>query len=296
MALPEALALEQSWIPQRVWLGWTPSQASFTKGELAHALRDKLVEPTRLIDRHYRLTTRGKEAALMTQKRESPSGPPGSELFTAIEGYEDIKKALRRIAGGKLINVLLEGPPATSKSLFLLDLQRVPNTHLLAGSRVTAAGLADAILTYRPRLLLLDEIEKMQLKATSVLLSVMETGLITVTKFGQHTKEHIDLAVVAACNSSAKLPAEMLSRFGFHLRLKPYTGEQFMQVCTNFLLKQEKVALPVALRIAANTWSYLDKDVRTARAIARMLEPGHDDMDKQVDEWTQFLIRYGTAQ
>lgn len=188
----------------------------------------------------------------------------------------------------------------TSKSLFLLDLERVPNSHLIAGSRVTAAGLSDAILLFRPKLLLLDEIEKMQVKATSVLLSIMETGLFTVTKHGQHERLEHPIAVVAACNSSAKLPAEMRSRFGLHLHLKPYTGEQFMQVCTNFLLNQERVALPVALRIAANTWSYLDKDIRTARTIARMLEPrlepGDEDAEKQVDEWTQFLVRYGTAQ
>lgn len=47
---------------------------------------------------------------------------PGSELFSAIEGYDDLKEVLLRVitAEGKAA-ALLMGPPATGKSLFLLE-------------------------------------------------------------------------------------------------------------------------------------------------------------------------------
>ena len=50
---------------------------------------------------------------------------PNSEdqdIFNSINGYEDIKKLLARcIATKDSIHVLLTGPPASSKTLFLLE-------------------------------------------------------------------------------------------------------------------------------------------------------------------------------
>jgi len=47
------------------------------------------------------------------------------DIFDSIYGYEDIKKLLARcIAAKDSIHVLLTGPPASSKTLFLLEMMK----------------------------------------------------------------------------------------------------------------------------------------------------------------------------
>ena len=84
-----------------------------------------------------------------------------ADLFSCIIGYEDIKDEIRfTLTHGKRNHYLLVGPPATAKSLFLMELGRLGATYSATGSRVTAAGLTDAFFNYQPRVLLLDEIDK----------------------------------------------------------------------------------------------------------------------------------------
>lgn len=239
---------------------------------------------------NYLLTPEGRALAESHEDGPVQADEVPGDLFQTIVGYDDVKEALRMVAlGGRQVNILLTGPPGTAKTILLMEMARLPGTYTATGSRVTSAGLTEALEEYRPRILLLDELEKMDMKAMSVLLSVMESGLVTVTKHQDHRSFQVSTSVVGACNNSSRLPPEFRSRFGFHLRFQPYIREEFYEVCTRYLSDREGVSLDVARHIAEVVWEKLSHDVRVARSIARMLK---SPTVEEVDRWAGFLRRY----
>jgi Holliday junction DNA helicase RuvB len=199
-----------------------------------------------------------------------------NDIFQPIIGYDDIKEfLLKALKGEKRLHFLFEGSPATAKSLFMLCVQRaIPQAYYATGSRTTAPGLTDALLSRQPRVLLLDEIDKMDMPSYAVLLSLMESGNVVETKYKRHTVTQVNTVVIGAANSTTKLPTELLSRFDFHLRLKPYTRDEFITVCQNYLSQFEGVPEDLAEYIGVKVWTSLKipSDVRKARGIARILD------------------------
>jgi len=230
----------------------------------------------------------GKREQLLIAPTERLDIP--DDLFDCIIGYEDLKDDIRFTLGeGRKNHYLLMGPPATAKSLFLLELGRLSGTYPATGSRVSGAGLTDAFFNYQPKILLLDEIDKVPMDATAVLLSVMERGDVLETKYKRHRGLKLDLNVFAAGNSDKTIPGELLSRFDTKLYFPPYSFEEFVSVCRGYLSRYEDVPEGIAEYIGVQTWQHLDKDVRTARGIARRLrESSTDDVDRVV----RFLKKY----
>jgi Holliday junction DNA helicase RuvB len=175
------------------------------------------------------------------------------DLFGCIVGYDDVKDEIKfTLTGGRKNHYLLIGPPATTKSLFLMELGRLRGTYPATGSRVTAAGLTDAFLVYQPKVLLLDEIDKIPMDATAVLLSAMETGDILVTKYKAHRRLKLEVIVFAAGNTDRTVAPELLSRFDTKLYFSPYTFQDFITICSvvvirlcQLLLSSENVTLIV---------------------------------------------------
>jgi Holliday junction DNA helicase RuvB len=213
-----------------------------------------------------------------------------------IIGYDDIKEfLLKALKGEKRLHFLFEGSPATAKSLFMLCVQRaIPQAYYATGSRTTGPGLTDALLSRQPRVLLLDEIDKMDMPSYAVLLSLMESGNVVETKYRKHTVTRVNTIVIAAANSASKLPPELLSRFDFHLRLKPYTREEFIRVCRNYLSEFEGVPADLAEYIGVKVWTSLKipSDVRKARGIARILDRFDQFGQTEVDRVIAFEEKY----
>ena len=96
------------------------------------------------------------------------------QVFNEIIGYDDIKLLLYKMITSKYTNsVLLTGPPASSKTIFILE---------LLDHFKNKAYFVDGIIDYlfdHPGLkfLLIDEIDKLSKKDQKVLLNVMETGI-----------------------------------------------------------------------------------------------------------------------
>ncbi len=154
----------------------------------------------------------GRKEELAIVPAAKPGVPDG--LFECIIGYDDLKDEIKfTLREGRKSHYLLIGPPATAKSLFLLELGRLSGTYPPTGSRVSGAGLTDAFFNYQPRILLLDEIDKIPMDATAVLLSVMEGGNVLETKYKRHRELKLDLVVFATGNSNKTIPPELLSRF-----------------------------------------------------------------------------------
>jgi len=213
------------------------------------------------------------------------------EEFDVIIGYDDLKENLiYTLERKRKLNFLLVGPPATAKTLFILCVQRVmgEEAYLATGSRVTAAGLSEVLLDYRPEVLLLDEIDKMDMKAYAVLLSLMETGDVLETKHGRHGGIRLSTTVIAACNDTRRLPPELLSRF-MEINFHPYDRETFIEVCRRWLSREEGLDEGLAFYIGEQTWERLGRDVRRARDVARLLQENtKEDADKRIG----FLLRY----
>jgi len=172
------------------------------------------------------------------------------DLFDIVEGFEDIKDFIRMVlAADHPVHVLLEGPPGTAKSLMLMELERMGAIFVTAGT-ATQVGIRDLLFDELPRILVIDELEKINnSKDLSTLLTWMESGRVIITKHNQHEERTGEGIVFAACNSSAKFPPELLDRFQV-FKLKPYTDEQFIRVVTGYLTKRKKVKKVLAEYIA----------------------------------------------
>jgi Holliday junction DNA helicase RuvB len=215
------------------------------------------------------------------------------DLFTCIIGYDDVKDEMKfTLREGRRGHYLMIGPPATAKSLFLMELGRLNGAYPATGSTVTGPGLTDALLTYQPKILILDELDKVRMDATAVLLSVMESGDVLQTKYRKHGGQKISLGVFAAANRDRGLAPELLSRFDTKLYFHPYSFDDFVAVCRGYLSRYESVSDDIAEYIGKQTWHQLDKDVRTARGVARRLrEATIADVDRAV----RFLRKYGRS-
>jgi len=194
-----------------------------------------------------------------------------SSMFSDIIGYDDIKELIfESLQLDKPIHVLLVGPPALAKTMFIWDIERVFGEQAmpLLGSATSHAGLWDLIGERRPRIILVDEIEKMALTDQAALLSVMETGRLIRAKVGRKMDIQLTAWVIAAANRIHKMPPELLSRFAIH-RLAEYNNTEFREVVAKVLESREEIehntAAEIATRLVGRT-----HDVRDAVRVARL--------------------------
>lgn len=216
------------------------------------------------------------------------------DLFDCIISYDDVKDEIKfTLREGRRSHYLMIGPPATAKSLFLMELGRLSGAYPATGSTVTGPGLTDALLTYQPKILILDELDKVRMDATAVLLSVMESGDVLQTKYKRHGGQKISLSVFAAANRDRGLAPELLSRFDSKLYFHPYSFNDFVAICGGYLSRYENVPSHIAEYIGKQTWYQLDRDIRTARGIARKLR---EATPAEVDRVVGFLRKYRKLQ
>ena len=191
-------------------------------------------------------------------------------LFENIIGYDDIKKIFKMsLNSDKPVHILLVGPPASAKTLFMLELLNLERSYFTLGSHSTKAGMIDYLFDYRPRYLIVDEIEHMPYKDQTSLLSIMETGIITETKSQKTRSTQLKTWIFATCNNKEKLLTPLLSRFIiFHL--KPYSRSKFIEVSNGLLVKND-IPLEMANEISRIVWNKLkSKDIRDCIKISRL--------------------------
>jgi Holliday junction DNA helicase RuvB len=167
------------------------------------------------------------------------------------------------------VHILFVGPPATAKSLFLMELARLGNARFAVGSSTTRAGVTRFLIENRPRILLIDELDKLEhRKDYSSLLSVMEQGVVSELKTGRVKTVHLKTWVFATANYEKNIPLELKSRF-LVFRLKPYDKKAFLRVTRRILVTREqkdaKTAAYIARKIAEKS-----RDVRDAIKVARL--------------------------
>jgi DNA replicative helicase MCM subunit Mcm2 (Cdc46/Mcm family) len=83
------------------------------------------------------------------------------------------------------VDILLVGPSASAKTMFMKTLTKLQNSYFTDGGNSTKAGMIDYIFNNQPKYLLIDEIDKMSTKDQTFLLNLMETGIVSETKHGK---------------------------------------------------------------------------------------------------------------
>jgi holliday junction DNA helicase RuvB len=189
------------------------------------------------------------------------TGLDHDSLFEDIVGYDHIKRLFNMaLASESTVHILLVGPPASAKTMFLTSLMHhFKDLYFTDGANSTKAGMIDYMFEFRPRYLLLDECDKMGPKDQAFLLNLMETGIVNETKYGKTRTTQIKTSVFATCNNSKNLSAPLLSRF-FTVELEPYTYDKFLQI-TKQLLSRHKIEEGTAEIIAKAVWT-TSRDIR----------------------------------
>ncbi len=228
----------------------------------------------------------------MSEPAIQPQHEMPTDLFDSIVGYPDIKSLARyALEAEKAAHLLLSGPPASAKTMFLLELRRLPQSYYALATTLTAAGLADILFVYEPRFILIDEVERLASEHIGVLNSLMATGIVSETKHGKTRELELDTRVFAAGIRVEKLPHDLLSRFT-KLHFAPYTEEEFIEVSQRVLTRRENTSLDNAEYIAKQLWQLhgQNADVRQCVQVARLSHGRR----QRIDEVLVALRKYGT--
>ncbi len=242
----------------------------------------------------YKLSEKGRDFVFATTMEREFTKIPAATVMEAMDlvvGFDDVKEAIARsVEARRRINFLLQGPPACGKSLIVEGVRSaVPDAYIAFGSRTSAAGLSDALFEFQPSVLLLDEADKMDNDCYSVLLGLMESGEVLETKSRRTRGIKLDTMIIGACNSSAKMPPEFLSRFALHVYFPAYSRDEFIDVCLGFLTRVEGCPREISKIIGQRVFDYGIGDVRKARGVWQLMtEPTVEEVQRVV----QLMIKY----
>lgn len=209
-------------------------------------------------------------------ERRVEKTPNNDSLFESIVGYDDVKRLFNMsLASDRPVHILLVGPPASAKTLFMLECMKLERSFFTLGSHSTKSGMIDYLFEKRPRYLIVDEIEHMPTKDQTALLSLMETGILAETKFQKTRNTQLKTWVFATSNGTERMLTPLLSRF-MVLHFKPYTFGSFAEVCTH-ILGRDGVPADVSGAIADAVWNRLkSRDIRDCMKLGRLAKTTED--------------------
>jgi MoxR-like ATPase len=202
-------------------------------------------------------------------------------IFNNIYGHQNIKQIMQMaLEAEKPVHVLLTGEPGCGKTQFLENIKGYykDRAYFTIGAHSTKAGMLDYLFEKRPRIVLIDEIEHMPAKDQAVLLSLMQSQIISETKYGKTRLTQLKCSVYATSNSTKKMLDPLLSRF-VTIKVVKYSYEEFKEVAMKVLLEREDVEDEnLAIRIVNEVWhkSSDNANIRNVIKIARLAKNLHD--------------------
>ena len=180
--------------------------------------------------------------------------------------------------------MLFVGPPASAKTLFLLGIIEHKKGVYFDGSNTTNRIL-DVLEEKRPKIICIDELDKMPKQFQDKLLNFMENGHIKVDQMRKQYDFKIKGAkVFAACNEISRLSKPLQSRFR-RLHLPPYTQEQFLEVSVKVLPK-----LKIAHVIGKAVWEQRG-DIRDVISIGKLVRK--NDGPEEAEQILRTITNYG---
>jgi DNA replicative helicase MCM subunit Mcm2 (Cdc46/Mcm family) len=99
--------------------------------------------------------------------------------FENIHGYDDIKDiVIRALDAEDNYNLLFIGAPANAKTLFLLGILDMRKDGVYFDGSNTTSRILDVLEEQRPRIICIDELDKMSRQFQNQLLNFLESGCI----------------------------------------------------------------------------------------------------------------------
>src|SRR5215813_11257646 len=208
--------------------------------------------------------------------------------FAKIQGYEDIKDiVLRALESDENYNLLFVGPPSAAKTLFLQGILEIKSGVYFDGSNTTSRIL-DVLQERRPKIICIDELDKMARQFQEKLLNFMESGHIKVDQIRRQYDFQIKGAkVFATCNEINRLSKPLQSRFR-RLFLPSYTEEEFLNVSEKVL---PKLGCSLARYIGTNVWKN-GGDIRDVISISKLVRKS--DGPEQIELLMDTITKYGS--
>jgi MoxR-like ATPase len=207
--------------------------------------------------------------------------------FNNIHGYDDMKDIVRRALDAEdNYNLLFIGQPASAKTLFLLGILESKKGVYFDGS-TTTNRILDVLDEKRPKIICIDELDKMSRQFQNQLLNFLDSGHIKVDQQRKSYDFKIQGAkVFAACNEITRLSRPLQSRFR-RLHLPPYTEEQFLDVAAKVLPK-----LKIAHIIGKAVWDQ-GGNIRDVISIGKLVRK--NDGPAEVELIINTMVKYGNS-
>ena len=162
------------------------------------------------------------------------------------------------------------------------------------GGNASKSGLIDVLFEMQPKYLLIDEIEHLKPDYQTMLLSLMETGILTQTMHKRIRQAHLKTWVFATSNGTKKLSEPLLSRFRV-MHLNKYSFSQFYEILVKKLLA-EGLDKKVAHEIAISVWEQLpNPNIRNCVQIGHLVKID-PDIEMAIADEIQNFKQYSAPQ
>jgi replication-associated recombination protein RarA len=150
----------------------------------------------------------------------------------------------------------------------------------------TTNRILDVLERERPKIICIDELDKMPRTFQNQLLNFMESGGVKVDQQKkQYDFEIKGAKVFATCNEINRLSKPLQSRFR-KLFLSRYTEEQFLDVSEKVL---SKLSSSLARYIRANIWNN-GGDTRDVTSIGKLVRKS--DGPQEIEEMINMMAKY----
>lgn len=196
-----------------------------------------------------------------------------SGIFSQMIGHGGAKVIMRSALRAGDVDILLEGPPASGKSVALMAIEdAVPGTMYADAAGFTEREMRDTFAE-DPSILLLDEIDAAKNDAYEAMSMPMEQNRVTKNTNHESYDIEVHTQVFAACNSAGDLPAHTADRFRT-ISFEEYTYDEYEDVCAILLqdeadwVTNEEDARDVAAAVHDAIGSKSPRDARDAAKLA----------------------------
>jgi MoxR-like ATPase len=192
------------------------------------------------------------------------------------------------------VHILLVGPPGQAKTMFLkciLEAYGPTKAFFTVGGNASKSGMIDVLFEMRPKYLLVDEIQHLKSEYQTMLLSLMETGILTQTMHKKLRQTQLKTWVFATSNGTKKISEPLLSRFRV-MHLDEYDFSQFYEISVKQLLA-EGLSEYAADEITKSVWEQLPTpNIRNCVQIGRLLT-NEKNVEVAIAEEIQNFKQYG---
>ena len=202
------------------------------------------------------------------------------KLFYDVIGYEDLKGLLTKCLTIKdSCNVLLSGPPASSKTIFLMSIQKeISNACFIDAANASGPGLVDYLFDNPDtQVICIDEIDKLKKSDQNALLNLLESGILSSTKVRKTRSIRMEgVKVFATSNDLDRLVSPLKSRF-LEFVLPEYSWENFLEITQKLLHNRYGLEEITSAKIALVVWSSMQtRDIRDVLAIGKLTKSTED--------------------